>query len=62
VQLPGATFPFQLGGRVTRVTAFDNRSNLVPGMGVQFTDIDDAKKREIEAFVERLRKDLHDAP
>ncbi len=58
VQLPGASFPFQLEGRVTRVTEFDNHANMVPGMGVQFTDIDEAKRREIEAFVERLSREL----
>ena len=58
VQLPGASFPFQLEGRVTRVTEFDNRANMVPGMGVEFTGVDDAKRRDIEAFVARLRHDL----
>ena len=61
VQLPGASFPFQLGGRVTRITEYDNRANMVPGMGVEFTDVNDAQKREIEAFVDRLRKELDDA-
>jgi uncharacterized protein (TIGR02266 family) len=58
VQLPGASFPYQLEGRVTRVTEFDNRANMVPGMGVEFTGVDEAKRREIESFVERLRRDL----
>ena len=61
VQLPGASFPCQLGGRVTRITEYDNRANMVPGMGVEFTDIDDGQRRELEAFVERLRKQLDDA-
>ncbi len=61
VQLPGASFPFQLGGRVTRVTEFDNKANMVPGMGVEFTDVDDAKRREIQAFVERLRVEFEEA-
>ncbi len=61
VQLPGASFPFQLGGRVTRVTEFDNKANMVPGMGVEFTDVDDAKRREIQAFVERLRDEFEQA-
>ena len=60
VQLPGASFPCQLAGRVTRVTAYDNHANMVPGMGVEFTDVDDAKLRELEAFVERLRRDLEE--
>jgi uncharacterized protein (TIGR02266 family) len=61
VQLPGASFPFQLEGRVTRVTEFDNHANMVPGMGVEFTGVDEAKRREIEGFVARLRKDLDEA-
>jgi uncharacterized protein (TIGR02266 family) len=61
VHLPGSSFPFELDGRVTRVTEFDNRANMVPGMGVQFTDIDDARRREIEEFVERLRRELDEA-
>jgi uncharacterized protein (TIGR02266 family) len=61
VQLPGASFPFQLSGRITRITEYDNRANMVPGMGVEFTDVNDAQKREIEAFVDRLRKQLEQA-
>jgi uncharacterized protein (TIGR02266 family) len=60
VQLPGASFPFNLQGRVTRVTEFDNRANLVPGMGVEFTGVDEAQQRQIQDFVERLRKDLEE--
>jgi uncharacterized protein (TIGR02266 family) len=58
VQLPGASFPFHLEGRVTRVTEFDNRANMVPGMGVEFTGVDELKRRDIESFVARLRRDL----
>ena len=58
VQLPGTSFPFQLAGRVTRVTELDNRANRVPGMGVEFTDVDESKRHELETFVERLRHDL----
>ena len=58
IQLPGAAFPYELAGRVARVTEFDNAANMVPGMGVQFTAIDDGKKREIDEFVTRLRKEF----
>jgi len=58
IQLPGAAFPYELHGRVARVTEFDNAANMVPGMGVEFTGVDEAKKREIEAFVQRLRKEF----
>ena len=61
VQLPGTAFPYHLEGRVTRVTEYDNRANLVPGMGLEFTDVDDAKRRDIEAFVNRLRHQLEEA-
>ncbi len=57
VQLPGASFPYQLAGRVSRVTEYDNHANQVPGMAVQFTDVDAKQIAEIEAFVERLRRE-----
>ena len=43
---------------VTRMAEFDNHANMVPGMGIEFTDVDDAKRRQIEAFVDRLRRGL----
>jgi uncharacterized protein (TIGR02266 family) len=58
VQLPGAAFPYELHGRVSRVTEYDNAANMVPGMGIEFTSIDEAKKHEIDAFVTRLRKEF----
>lgn len=58
LQLPGASFPFQLDGRVARVTEFDNHANLVPGMAVEFMHVDAAQLAEIEAFVDRLRHEL----
>jgi type IV pilus assembly protein PilZ len=61
IQLPGAAFPYQFEGRVTRVSEFDNRANMVPGMGVQFTDVDEPRRREIEAYLERLRRELEEA-
>ncbi len=60
VQLPGASFPYHLEGRVSRVTEFDNRANMVPGMAVEFTGVDDDRRREIEGFVARLRRDLEE--
>jgi uncharacterized protein (TIGR02266 family) len=61
VQLPGTSFPYELEGRVTRVTEFDNHANMVPGMGVEFTSVDEARRREIDAFVARLRRELEEA-
>ncbi len=61
IQLPGTSFPCELAGRVTRVAEFDNHANMVPGMGIEFTGIDDARRREIDSFVERLRVQLEGA-
>ncbi|HYG67474.1 MAG TPA: TIGR02266 family protein [Anaeromyxobacteraceae bacterium] len=61
IQLPGASFPYDLAGRVARVTAFGNGANLVPGMAVEFQDLDDGRRRDLEGFVERLRRALEEA-
>ena len=58
IQLPGTSFPCELRGRVTRVAEFDNHANMVPGMGIEFTDIGEARRQEIDSFVERLRGQL----
>ena len=58
IQLPMAAFPVDLSGRVTRVAEFDNQLNVVPGMGIEFTDIDSSKREQIEAFVQKLRHEL----
>src|SRR6187549_4017412 len=60
ISLPDTAFPFDLSGRVMRVNEFDNPSNQVPGMGIEFVDVDDEKRARIERFVERLRKELPD--
>ena len=62
IQLPDTPFPFDLTGKVVRVSEFDNTTNEVPGMGVEFVDIDDDKRARIERFVEKLRKDLPSEP
>jgi uncharacterized protein (TIGR02266 family) len=61
IQLPGAGFPFDISGRVTRVAEWDNRANVAPGMAVEFLDLDRAKRDEIDAFIEKLRRDLEAA-
>lgn len=58
IQLPGAAFPFDITARVTRVVESENPHNLAPGMGVEFTDLDCARREQIGAFVEKLRNDL----
>jgi uncharacterized protein (TIGR02266 family) len=61
IQLPGASFPCELAGRVTRVAEFDNHANVMPGMGIEFTGLDDRVRKEIGAFVDRLRDQLDGA-
>ena len=50
LQLPGAPVPFELRGRVTRVQEFDNPTNQVPGMGVEFVDVTDELRDRIAAL------------
>lgn len=61
VSLPDTAFPFDLTGRVARVSDFDNPDNQVPGMGIEFVDVDDEKRSRIEKFVDKLRQELPDA-
>jgi uncharacterized protein (TIGR02266 family) len=58
ISLPGTEFPFDLAGRVTRVNESHIAPNQVPGMAVEFLDVDDEKRLRLEEFVERLRKAL----
>jgi type IV pilus assembly protein PilZ len=60
VSLPDAAFPFDLTGRVIRVQPNDPDSDQVPGMGLEFIDVDESKRTRLERFVERLRKELPD--
>jgi len=60
LQLPGAPVPFDLRGRVIRVQEFDNPTNQVPGMGVEFVDVTDELRDRIQRFVEQLRRELPD--
>ncbi|RKI13963.1 TIGR02266 family protein [Corallococcus sp. AB030] len=58
VSLPGASFPVDLSGKVTRTNPQGTPGSEVPGMAVEFLDVDDEKRSRIEAFVERLREAL----
>jgi uncharacterized protein (TIGR02266 family) len=58
IQLPMAAFPVGLFGRVTRVAEFANQSNVVPGMGIEFTRVEPEQQKQIEAFVQTLRDEL----
>lgn len=62
VSLPDAAFPFDLTGRVIRVHPHDPNSDMDPGMGIEFVDVDEEKRARLERFVERLRAELPDAP
>ena len=61
VSLPDAAFPFDLTGRVIRAHPPDTDSDQVPGMGLEFVDIDEDKKSRLARFVDRLRAELPDA-
>src|SRR5437763_11020449 len=50
ISLPDAAFPFDLTGKVIRVQEYDNPSNQVPGMGLEFMDVDEEKRARIERF------------
>ncbi|MCP3142252.1 TIGR02266 family protein [Pyxidicoccus xibeiensis] len=58
VTLPGAHFPVELKGRVTRTHAMGTPGSESPGMALEFVDVDDDKRTRIGEFVERLRAEL----
>jgi uncharacterized protein (TIGR02266 family) len=59
VTLPGAHFPVELTGRVTRSNAPGAPgATQSPGMALEFVDVDDDKRSRIGEFVERLRAEL----
>jgi type IV pilus assembly protein PilZ len=58
IQLPMIESPIGLNGKVTRVVRFDRKAGAVPGMGIQFTDIDPSRREQLEALVKRLQRDL----
>ena len=58
IQIPGATFPFDMTGRVTRIVGGDPANHVAPGMAIEFLELDAAKRARIEQLVERLRRDL----
>jgi len=61
IQLPGAAFPFDITGKVSRVEPLGNSANAAPGMAVEFTELDRVKREKIESFVQKLRRDLESA-
>lgn len=62
IQLPGAAFPFDIVGKVTRTQDVASKEKgSPPGMAVEFTGLDRAAREKIEAFVQKLKKDLEPA-
>jgi uncharacterized protein (TIGR02266 family) len=61
VSLPDAAFPFDLTGRVIRTQPPGGENDAMPGMGLEFVDIDEEKKGRLARFVDRLRAELPDA-
>jgi len=62
VSLPDSAFPFDLTGKVIRVQEYDGTGDQMPGMAIEFVDVDEEKRARLERFVERLRKELPDEP
>ena len=58
VQLPGAAFPFDVAGRVTRSVPVAEAGATAPGMAVEFLDLDAEKRARIQELVEKLRREL----
>ena len=58
IQLPMIESPIGLNGKVTRVVRIESKAGAVPGMGIQFTDIDPSKRQQLEDLVKRLQRDL----
>src|SRR4051812_16886541 len=52
VNVPGVSFPFDLTGKVVRVEAAEAGGS--PGMGVEFTGMDDETRDKLATFVDRL--------
>jgi uncharacterized protein (TIGR02266 family) len=60
IQLPGEPQAAAIEAKVTRVTDYDNHHNMVPGMGVEFTDLTAERRAELDRFVQRLRGQLEE--
>ncbi len=57
VTLPGRDLPFALEGVVRWVNSTHTDDGTPPGMGVEFTNLDDQLKSEIAEFVKTLESD-----
>ena len=56
ISLPDGSAPFELQGKVSWAQPPDG--GAVPGMGIEFLELDEAKRDRIESFVEKLRVGL----
>lgn len=55
ISLPGQSEPFEVVGRVARVQTAEEGD---PGMGVEFTSLDEDARRRLDDLVETLRRHL----
>ncbi|MCX5859112.1 MAG: TIGR02266 family protein [Proteobacteria bacterium] len=53
VGFPDAEVPLNIEGEVVWVSEYDkkSKSNLIPGMGIQFRNLDNLEKKRIEDFI-----------
>ena len=53
VGFPDAELPLNIEGEVVWVSEYDkkSKSNLIPGMGIQFRNLDEQEKKRIEDFI-----------
>ncbi|MBF5040893.1 TIGR02266 family protein [Aggregicoccus sp. 17bor-14] len=58
LSLPDAPTPFEVEGRVARVSGADNAQHQGAGMGIEFVNVDEDRRSRIERFVTRLRQEL----
>ena len=52
-RLPGSDIPIKVTGRVAWVGA--GEGDATSGMGIEFEDLDDIARRQIDRLVQRLR-------
>ncbi|MBI2891150.1 MAG: TIGR02266 family protein [Nitrospirae bacterium] len=54
--LPGSTVPLELMAEVMWVNPPSKNSQLIPGMGVAFTGISDEKRKDIERYLDLMKR------
>ena len=55
VGIPDTEVPMNIEGEVVWVSEYEkkSKSNLIPGMGVEFRNLDEQEKKRIEDFISR---------